>query len=147
MTTAIGTFLGPAAARINTYKTGRALFASLFIVSGVNKALAFSGVSAWIAASGVPLSDLVLTATILLEIGGGAALLAGWQTRWMALAFAAFVVLATFTFHQFWAVDAAAFENELNHFLKNVAILGGALMIYSRETSAARSQTHYRSME
>jgi putative oxidoreductase len=137
MTTAIDTFLESTTTRFNAYLIARGLFASLFVVSGVNKAASFSGVSAWMAASGVPLPDLVLTATLLLEIGGGTALLVGWNARWLALAFAGFVVLASVTFHQFWAVDAAAFENELNHFLKNVAILGGALMIYSAETTRA----------
>jgi putative oxidoreductase len=39
----------------------------------------------------------------------------------------AFVVIATFMAHRFWQFDAAQYANQMNHFLKNAAIVGGLL--------------------
>jgi putative oxidoreductase len=51
-------------------------------------------------------------------------------------------VPVTLIFHGFWHADAAEFQNQLNHFLKNVAIFGGLLALFDferrREASAAR---------
>jgi len=45
-----------------------------------------------------------------------------------------FLVPVTLIFHGFWHADAAEFQNQLNHFLKNVAILGAMLAIVNTET-------------
>jgi putative oxidoreductase len=68
---------------------------------------------------------------IALEVAGGLALVFGWRVRDAALALALFCIPATLMFHAFWSVDAAAFGNQLNHFLKNVAIFGALLVIAS----------------
>jgi putative oxidoreductase len=41
----------------------------------------------------------------------------------------AFIAIATFMAHRFWQVDAAQYANQLNHFLKNAAIVGGLLYV------------------
>ncbi|MBI3053909.1 MAG: DoxX family protein, partial [Betaproteobacteria bacterium] len=66
---------------------------------------------------------------IIIEIGGGVMLVVGWKARWAALAIFLFLIPATLIFHNFWAVEAAQFQNQMNHFLKNVCILGGMLYI------------------
>ena len=76
--------------------------------------------------------------TILVEIGGGLMLVANWHARWAALALAAFTLAAGVIFHGFWHVwDAPPpqFNNELNHFLKNVAIVGGLLVVAALPSS------------
>jgi putative oxidoreductase len=57
----------------------------------------------------------------------------------------------TLIFHGFWHADAAEFQNQLNHFLKNVAIFGSMLVLFGIEqqrylasnakTNVLRSQT------
>lgn len=64
---------------------------------------------------------------ILIEVGGGALLVLGWQTRRVAWLMIAFVVVATLMAHRFWQFDAAQYANQMNHFLKNAAIVGGLL--------------------
>ena len=68
--------------------------------------------------------------------------LRGVQAKYAALALALFTVPVTLIFHGFWHADAAEFQNQLNHFLKNVAIFGALLALFDverqRETSAAR---------
>lgn len=108
---------------------GRAALGSLFLVSGLLKMGRFSGVAAYMASKGLPLADMLLIATIALEVGGGLALIVGWRTRWVAWALAAFTGLAAVIFHAAWAADAQSFQNQLNHLLKNVAIIGGLLYV------------------
>jgi putative oxidoreductase len=120
---------------------GRALVGVLFLVSGAFKIAWFAGVAAGLAGKGVPLSEVALALAIALEIAGGLALVFGWRVREAALALALFCIPATLLFHAFWSVDAAAFGNQLNHFLKNVAIFGALLMIASSANRAATAST------
>lgn len=40
-----------------------------------------------------------------------------------------FTAIATLMAHRFWEFDAAQYANQMNHFLKNAAIMGGMLYI------------------
>jgi len=115
------------------YPIGRALAGLLFLVSGIGKVLGFAGVAAWMNSAGIPAAGVLLVLTILLEVGGGLALVTGFQARLAALTLALFLVPVTLIFHGFWHADAAEFQNQLNHFLKNLAILGGMLVIFGIE--------------
>jgi putative oxidoreductase len=115
------------------YPVGRALVGVLFLISGINKVLGFSYVAAWMGGSGIPGALPLLALTILLEVGGGLALITGIQARAAAAALALFLVPVTLIFHGFWHADAAEFQNQLNHFMKNVAILGAMLVLLGFE--------------
>jgi putative oxidoreductase len=121
------------------YPAGRALVGLLFVVSGINKILAFSYVAGWMASMGLPLAGLLLAGAIALEVGGGLALITGFQARWASLGLALFLVPVTLIFHAFWGAGAAEFQNQLNHFLKNVAILGAVLVIFDIERQRVQS--------
>ena len=51
-------------------------------------------------------------------------LLVGFQTRWSALVLAAFTIAAALAFHH-----AFGDQNQMIHFLKNIAIAGGLLQV------------------
>ena len=85
---------------------GRALIALLFIPAGLSKIGAFAGVAGYIASKGVPLPQVAAVIGIVAEVGLGALILIGWQTRWAALGMAIFTVVITFIFHNFWALPA-----------------------------------------
>lgn len=118
------------------YPAGRAFLGVLFFISGVNKIFAFSGVAGWMASAGLPFASLLLAVTILIEVGGGLMLITGWQARWSALVIALFLIPTTLIFHAFWSADAAQYQAQLTSFLKNLAILGGMLVVFEREQSA-----------
>lgn len=122
------------------YPVGRALIGVLFAVSGINKILGFSYVAGWMASSGLPMANLLLAVTILLEVGGGLLLISGIQAGLAAAALALFLVPVTAIFHAFWSADAASFQGQLTHFLKNVAVFGGLLMVYSTERLRSAEQ-------
>ncbi|ROZ66090.1 DoxX family protein [Ramlibacter sp. WS9] len=108
---------------------GRTLMAVIFLVAGVRKALTYSATAAYFAKLGIPAADIVLPLTILLEIGGGVALVFGWRLPLVAGVLGIFTMAAAFLAHAFWAVDPAQFNAQLNNFLKNVAMAGGFLIL------------------
>jgi putative oxidoreductase len=71
----------------------------------------------------------LLVLTIVIWLIGGACLVVGWCTR-IASYFLFFVTIpVTLVFHAPWTADPAQLHNELNHFLKNLAILGALLYV------------------
>lgn len=117
----------PTAARY-AVPAGRALFALLFIVSGIGHFS--SDTIGYAAASGVPLANLAVPLSGVLAIVGATSILLGYRARLGALALIAFLVPVTFMMHQFWnAPDAMSAMMQRVQFLKNLALTGGALLI------------------
>ena len=56
-------------------------------------------------------------------------LLVGWQARWAALGLAIFVAIITPIFHNFWAMPEAQQMMQRQAFFKNLAIVGGLLVL------------------
>jgi putative oxidoreductase len=110
---------------------GRILIAIIFIKAGWGKIGGWEGTAGYMAAKGLPMVPLLLAATIALELGGGMLLAIGWKARWVALLFFLWLIPTTLIFHAFWGIDAAQVQNQMNHFLKNVAIMGGMLMVFA----------------
>ncbi|MBI3067648.1 MAG: DoxX family protein [Betaproteobacteria bacterium] len=108
---------------------GRVLLALIFVYSGFGKITGFAGVAGYMAAKGIPLAEVALVLTIIIEVGGGLMLILGWKARWAALAIFLWLIPVTLVFHNFWAVDAAQYQGQFNHFMKNVAIMGGMLYV------------------
>ena len=109
----------------------RIIVSIMFITSGFGKLVGFAGTVDHIEAKGVPLPEIAAVIAILIELGGGLAVLFGWKTRWTALAFVVFLIVITPIFHNFWTMEGAArMANNIN-FMKNVTILGGFLLLYA----------------
>ena len=108
---------------------GRILLAAIFIISGFGKIGGFEGTAGYIASKGLPMPQVLATLTILIELGGGILLAVGWKARWAALAIALFTLLAAVLFHNYWTVTGPARMGEFNSFWKNIAIVGGMLLV------------------
>lgn len=108
---------------------GRILITVIFLKSGIEKITGFSAVAGMLAKMGMPFAEVLVVGAIVFELGGGLMVLLGWFARWGALLLAIFMVLATLMFHNFWAVDAAQYQNQLIHFMKNLSILGALVFI------------------
>ena len=108
----------------------RILLAIMFVQAGFGKITGFEGTAGYIASKGLPLPQVGTVIAIAVEFGGGLLLIAGWKSRCVALALAVFTVAATYFFHDFWHMaDAAARTNQIM-FMKNVAVIGGLLMVW-----------------
>ncbi len=122
--TALCAFLerwGPLIARI--------LLAQLFLVSGFGKVMGFAKTAGLMGAMGLPMPTVLLVLTIVLELGGGALLVLGWQARSLAAAFFIFTFLTAVIFHAFWSAPPAQVTGQLNNFMKNLSIMGGMLYV------------------
>ena len=106
---------------------GRILMALIFLLSGFGKLTSFAGTAGYMASKGMPMAEFLLVGAIIFELGGAVMLVIGWKVRWGALMLILFTVPATLMFHNLWAADAAQYQNQLNHFMKNVAMIGGLL--------------------
>ncbi|RLA43139.1 MAG: DoxX family protein [Gammaproteobacteria bacterium] len=108
---------------------GRILIAAIFIPAGFSKITGFAGVSGYMAAKGLPMPDLLLVLTIIIELGGGIMILIGWRATEAALVIALFLVPVTIIFHGFWGLEEIQKEVQMRMFMKNVGIMGGLLCI------------------
>ena len=112
-----------------TVLVGRILLGLIFVLSGFAKISGFDGTAGYIASKGLPLPQLVAALTIVVELGGGLALMAGLYTRQAVVALAGFTLLAGVIFHNFWAVPQAEQMAQQINFMKNLAIAGGMLVV------------------
>ena len=108
---------------------GRILIALIFVMSGAGKIPGFEGTVGYIASKGLPYPALAAIAAIVVELGGGIALILGWKARWAAAAMLLFTVSAAVIFHNFWGVPADQAQNQMIHFMKNISMAGGLLMV------------------
>ena len=104
------------------FLVARILMPILFIVAGWGKITGYAGTQQYMESMGVP--GFLLPLTILLEFGGGLAILFGFLTRFTALFTAAFTLLTAFLFHTDFTQEA----NSLM-FMKNLTIAGGYLLL------------------
>jgi len=103
---------------------GRLLIGLPFAMSGLGKLAAIGPTAAMIRAAGLPLPSLALAISVVVEVGGGLLLVAGFQTRIAATALALFSLATAVSFHSNFAD-----QNQMIHFLKNMMMAGGLLQI------------------
>jgi len=100
--------------------TARLLLASVFLVIGAYRLLG--------AYQGSPTSGATLVFSSL-ELGLGLLIAAGWKLRWIAMAAATLMLVDALLSHKFWPLADAARGAQLLHFMKNVSIAGGFLLL------------------
>jgi putative oxidoreductase len=118
--------------------TGRVLLSLIFLGAGFAKISEWSATAGMMLAKGMPEVPLLLTLTIVVEVAGGLAVLSGVGARAAAVTLALFLVPATLVFHDFWHYQGAEFEAQQVNFMKNLAIMGGLLVLAGRGTRADR---------
>lgn len=107
---------------------GRIFFAAVFIMSAPGL---FSSDSIHMAAGkGLPYANVFVPLAGVIALLGGLSVLLGYKGRSGAWLLVLFLVPVTIVMHNFWAVaDPAAAKMQQINFMKNVALLGGALFI------------------
>lgn len=106
----------------------RLLFVAIFLASvpGHFKAETI----AYAAQQGVPLAGVLVPFSGLLALAGGLSILLGWRARAGAWLLVAFLVPVTLAMHAFWAMpDPMMRMMHQAMFMKNLALLGGALLV------------------
>ncbi len=107
---------------------GRILYSAIFLMSGpghfTQKSIGYA------AAQGVPLASLAVPFSGALAIIGGLSILLGYKAKYGAWLLVLFLIPVTFMMHRFWGVadPMMAMMQQVN-FMKNIAMLGAALLI------------------
>jgi putative oxidoreductase len=117
----------------------RIFLGHIFLLAGASKLgpEAYAGTQGYMEAMGVP--GMLLPLVILLEVIGGVAIIAGWQTKWSTIALAAFTLVAAAIFHNNFGD-----QMQMILFTKNIAIAGG-LILLAVNGAGAYSLDNYRS--
>ncbi|HHQ4939727.1 DoxX family protein [Aeromonas veronii] len=101
---------------------GRVLLALMFVMAGWSKIGGYAGTQGYMEAMGVP--GFMLPLVILLELGGGLAVVLGLFTRSLSVLLAGFTLMAAFIFHY-----QPAEQMQMLMFMKNVSVAGGFLAL------------------
>ena len=107
---------------------GRVLYSLIFVVASLGH---FSrGTINFAAAHGVPLATVAVPLSGILALLGGLSVALGYKAKWGAVLLGLFLLPVTVMFHNFWAMqDPATAQMHQAMFLKNISMLGGALLI------------------
>lgn len=108
---------------------GRILFGGFFFIMGMNHFMKMGMMAQFAVSKGVPVAKFAVMFSGMLLILGGLGMLLGAYTEWAVLALVLFFVPVSFKMHNFWAIkDPTEKMTQMVNFLKNMALMGAALM-------------------
>jgi putative oxidoreductase len=108
---------------------GRLLLSTIFILSGAGKITNPSFDADQMRAKGIPAVMLFFFLALVAELAGGLSILLGLKTRLGAGMLFVYLIPVTLIMHNFWAYTGADRVHQLENFLKNLAIMGGLLLL------------------
>ena len=108
--------------------TGRILFSLIFLMGGLHHFAADS--IGYAASQGVPLASVLVPFSGVLALVGALSIILGYKAKLGAWIIIIFLIPVTFSLHRFWAVaDPMMMKMQMAMFMKNIALVGGALII------------------
>lgn len=111
----------------NLVLIGRIFFALIFMLSATGH---FSAETINQVAGKVPFASVLVPLSGVVELLGALSILLGFKAKWGAWLIVLFLIPVTITLHQFWAIeDPLAQRMEMVNFMKNLALMGSALLI------------------
>lgn len=105
---------------------GRFLMSIIFLLGGLQKAEGFSDTVAYMVSQGLPMPEVAAVIAILVECLGGLLVLIGYHTRVLGLALAVWCLATGLIAHAHFSDP-----NQIAHFLKNLAMGGGFLLLFA----------------
>jgi putative oxidoreductase len=109
--------------------TGRLMITYIFATSGVAKVFSWSANVQYMSTRHLPMIPVLLAIAAFIELAGSACLIAGYQIRIAAFVMFLYTTVVTVLFHNYWSASAAMAGMQETHFRKNLAIMGGLLMV------------------
>jgi len=103
---------------------GRVLIALIFLLSGIDKFVHYAPTLGYMTKAGLPFPEVLLVASGVIETVCALAIIAGWNARAAAWVLVAWMVPVTLIFH-----NPAGGQDQMIHFMKNLAITGGLLAL------------------
>ncbi|MFQ3275642.1 MAG: putative oxidoreductase [Candidatus Nanohaloarchaea archaeon] len=114
---------------------GRILFGGYFAVSGLNHFMKTEQLAGWAEHKGAPYAGLLVYLSGLMLLAGGLGIAAGVYPVVSVALIGVFLAVVTPWFHDFWALEGEEKQNQMTHFLKNVALFGAALTLLAADWS------------
>jgi putative oxidoreductase len=110
---------------------GRILLGWLFLTTAWGKLFGgIDGFAGYLRALKVPAPEFWAWIGAVVEFVVGVTLILGLGTRYAALLCVLFLIVATALAHRYWEYPPAQMGAQKTNFLKNLAILGGALFLF-----------------
>jgi putative oxidoreductase len=103
---------------------GRILIALIFLDSGIRKFVYYHGTLGYMTKAGLPFPEVLVIASGVIETLCALAIIVGWNTRAAAWVLVAWMIPVTLIFH-----NPAGGQDQMVHFMKNLAITGGLLAL------------------
>ncbi|MBB5498189.1 DoxX family protein [Paraburkholderia sp. MM5384-R2] len=100
-----------------------------FVMFGWSKLTGFAGTVAYMTSTGAPVPELSAVIAVVMELVVGVALLVGFFTRPLALLLAVYTLGTAIIGHHYWNMTGAMQYDNMIHFYKNIAIIGGLLLL------------------
>lgn len=117
--------------RSGTALLGRILISAIFITGGIAKLTDPAGTVGYMSSAHVPAADVLVYVAGLAEVLGGLAVLLGFLSRLGALGLFIYLIPTTYFFHGFWRLEGAEQQMQMVQFWKNLAIMGGLLLLFA----------------
>jgi putative oxidoreductase len=108
---------------------GRLMMTYIFATSGIGKIFDWPGNVAYMSTRHLPMIPVLLAAAMVIEVAGSVCLVTGYQARIAAFVMFWYTTAVTVLFHNYWASSAMMAGMQETHFRKNLAIMGGLLML------------------
>ena len=108
---------------------GRLMMTYIFATSGIAKIFAWSGNVTYMSTRHLPMIPVLLAIAMVIELAGSICLITGYQARIAAFVMFLYTTAVTVIFHNYWAASEAMAGMQETHFRKNLAIMGGLLVL------------------
>ena len=113
---------------------GRMLLGLYFLLPGISKIPTFVGTTEYMLLHNIPLANILLPVTIVLQVGLGVMLIIGYRIKESALILAALTIFINIGMHDFWnEYPNTDVGHETQNFVKNLAIFAGLLVLSTSE--------------
>jgi putative oxidoreductase len=108
---------------------GRLMITYIFLTSGIGKVFSWWDNVAYMNTRHLPLIPVLLFVAAVIELAGSASLITGYQARVAAFVMFWYTTAVTILFHNYWAAPPHMAGMQETHFRKNLAIMGGLLIL------------------
>lgn len=114
----------------NLATLGQWMFGGFFIFMGLSHFMKLNNMTVYAASKEVPQAKNAVIFGGLLLLFGGFSVIFNSNLEWGVLALSLFLLVTSYKMHNFWALDDPGERAaQMSHFLKNMALMGGALML------------------
>ena len=101
----------------------------IYLTSGIAKVFSWQGNVQFMQRHNLHFIPSLLAMALIIELVGSLSLITGWKASWAAFVMFAYTAIMTMLLHNYWSYTGEAAGMQETHFRKNLAIMGGLLML------------------